>query len=73
MQKMQNKYINENRQVWLKEVESPFNEMGRICVTHILTGRHFPKIIESYSGHPKMRKSIKNWKSKISISILHIY
>ena len=29
------------------------------------TDRHFPKIIKSYSGHPKMCKSIKSQKSKI--------
>ena len=32
---------------------------------HRHTDRHFPKIVKSYSGHPKMCKSIKNWKSKI--------
>ena len=29
------------------------------------TDRHFPEVVNSYSGHPKTCKSIKNCKSKI--------
>ena len=32
---------------------------------HIHTGRHFPEIVKSSSGHPETCKFIKNRKSKI--------
>ena len=35
--------------------------------THRQTDRHFPNIVKSCSGHPKMCKSIKNRKSKICL------
>ena len=46
------------------------------CLSHTHTDRHFPEIVKSCSGHPKMCKSIKNWKSKIftkpMLSSIHI-
>ena len=33
--------------------------------THTHPDRHFAETVRSWSGHPKMYKYIKNWKSKI--------
>ena len=38
---------------------------------HTQKDRHFVKIVKSFSGHTKMSKSFKKWKSKIfKIAIL---